>query len=69
MIGSCDLFFPRLENGKQTIFKAWPDRKAICAQWVLYLGMIHMKIRIGVNVGKDISESARVKVTDYWCES
>ena len=33
------------------------DLKAIYAQRVLYLGMIHMKIRIGVNVGKDISES------------
>ena len=46
--GSCDLFFPRLENRELTIFKGWPDRKAICAQRVLYLGMIHMKNCIGV---------------------
>ena len=52
--GSCDLFFTRLENRKQTIFKGWPDRKAICAQRVLYSGMIHMKIHIGVSVGKDM---------------
>ena len=26
---------------------------------VLYLGMIHIKIRIGVNAGKDISESTQ----------